>query len=612
MNILLPYSWLKDYCKTNLSPERLAEELSLHSFSVEKIKKEKGDFIFDIEITPNRGDALSVLGIAREVQAILNIPLKEKKIKERNGKEIALDVEIKKKELVPYFSAIVLDNVKIKESPKIIQERLLKVGIRPINNIVDITNYLMIDRGQPMHSFDYDKIMGKKMIIEESREGEKIKTLDGIERILPKGVIIIKDKEKRIIDLCGIMGAENSEITKETKKILLFVQAYDPVKIRRASMLLGHRTDAALRFEKGIDYEGILPSLWIAVEMAEKMAGAKVSSKLIKIVNREKKEVLIPLDYEKISSISGVEIKKKDTDRILKRLGFRVSKGMVHPHSSRADIETIEDIAEEVIRIYGYHKIPATLPVRAIPQREDDIVFKTEDKVRDFLKYRGFYECYNYTLTKKAEGDALEVINPLSSDFKFLRNSLLPQLIENLEKNEWTEEGMVFEISNVFIPKKDNLPSQPLFLAMVAKLDYLDFKGIIQSLLEEIRVPEEKVNFQILKIGDLYGVELNLEELIGKITRNKKYSPISKFSPIKEDLTFVVSKDDSYTEIRNLIIQSDKRIDSVVFKLIYKNYLTFSISYLDKEKQISSSESQKIREKIFRNLSKKMGIELKI
>lgn len=618
MNILVPHSWLKDYFKENISAKKIAEELSLHSFSVEKIVKEKGDSVFEIEITPNRGDALSILGIARELCAIFSKKISEKKINIKKGKgKDVLSVDIKNKNLVPRFSAIVLDNVNIKESPKLTRERLLKVGIRPINNIVDITNYLMIDRGQPMHAFDYEKIKGKRMIIQESKKGEIIKTLDGVERVLPEGVIIIKDKENRIIDLCGIMGAENSEVDKNTKKVLLFVQIYDPIRIRRASMILGHRTDAALRFEKGVDFEGVLPSLWLAVNMAKEMAGAKVSSKLIDIKNRDYKKRGILIDYDKIKLIAGIDIKKKKVDNILKRLGFKIIKNRAFsPLSRYNDIERVEDLAEEVIRIYGYHKIPSILIKGEIPKREENDIFEFENNTKEFLKHRGFYECYNYTLTKKENvlKGALEVVNPLTKEFKYLRTSLLPQILEVVTKNKDREEKiMVFEISNIFIPQKNGLPLQPVFLAVMAKgIEYLEFKGIIESLFEEMGVFQEKIHFEIKNFKNgIFALEINIEDLLKNSSKVKKYIPISKFSSMKEDLTFIIPENVLYNDIKRAIMKTDERIEELTFKNVYKNFLTLSISYLNKKNQISSEETRQIRKNIFKNLEESLGVKLK-
>ncbi len=606
MNIFIPYSWLKDYVDLKISPEKTAELLSLYSFSVEKIIKDKKDSIFEIEITPNRGDALSVLGIARELKAILKTKLKENRIKPIKGKnKDKLSIEIKDKKLVPRFSAIVLDNVQIKESPLVIQERLKKVGIRPLNNIIDITNYLMIDRGQPMHAFDYDKIKEGKMVIQESKKGEKIVTLDGVIRELPEGVIIIKDGQERLIDLCGIMGAENSEIDTNTKKVLLFVQIYDPIRIRKASMALGHRTEAALRFEKGVDFEGVLPALWQAVDFAQKEAKAVVSSNLIDIKNIEPKTKEVLLDHQKINSIAGLEI--KNIDSILKNLGFKIKdKKVIVPSWRNQDVSIVEDLAEEAIRMYGYSNIPSQLFEGKIPEQSNDFYF--ENIAKDFLKYNGFYECYNYSLTnKKTE---LKVSNPLSQDLVYFRDSLLEQLSEVIDKNKDRKDIIkVFEMGHVFLPKKNDLPYQPLYLTLAVKgMEYLDFKGVIEALFDEIGVRKEA---KIKKNDKGYLLtEINFDELIKKANISKKYTPISQFSSIKEDLTLNVPDGVLYNQIKENILIADKRIKKIEFKYIFINFLTISLEYLDIKKQISSKDSQEIREKIFKNL-KKIKVTLK-
>lgn len=601
MNIFIPYSWLKDYLDLKISPEKVAELLSLHSFSVEKIIKDKNDSIFEIEITPNRGDALSVLGIARELRALLGLKLKEKKTKVFKGLDKdKLEIEIKDKKLVPRFSAIVLDNVQIKPSPILVQERLKKVGIRPLNNIIDITNYLMIDRGQPMHAFDFDKIKGGKMIIQESKKGEQIITLDGVKRTLPEGVIIIKDKEGRLIDLCGIMGAKNSEVDENTKKVLLFVQIYDSVRIRKASMALGHRTEAALRFEKGVDFEGVLPGLWQAVDFAQKEAKAVISSELIDIKNINFSPKQILLDEEKINLIAGIKI--KNINNILRKLGFQIKgKKVIVPSWRNQDVSLIQDLAEEVIRMYGYSNVPAKLFLGNIPEQVYNN-FYYEDLAKDFLKNQGFFECYNYTLSEKET--ELKVTNPLTKDFTYLRNSLLFQLLEVIDKNKDKKEIIkVFEMGNVFFPRKNNLPYQPLYLALAVKgIKYLEFKGIIEALFEELGIKNQNIIVKNKK--DYLTIEFNFEELVKKASKIKKYTPISQFSSIKEDLTLKVPESISYDQIKDVIFQTDSRIKKIEFKYIFKNFLTLSLEYLDIQKQISSQDSQKIREIIFKNLEK--------
>ena len=634
MNISIPYSWLKDYIKTNAKPEDVARVLSLHSFSVEKIEKVDGDEIFEIEVTPNRGDALSVLGVARELRAVLPI---EDFDCEWLGKEYdkpeliqakdEIEVVIKDKTLVPRFSAVVMDNVKFSKSPKIIEERLEKVGIRPLGNVIDVTNYMMVDKGQPMHVFDYGKILGHKMIVRESNEGEVITTLDGVERKLPAGVIVIEDGEGRLIDLCGIMGAKNSEVDENTKKILLFVQVYDPVKIRRASMSLGHRTDAALRFEKGIDYEGVIPALWESVDIISKLSGANVSSELIDIVNIERSTKKIFVDHEKINKIAGVEIGIEKSISILESLGFeKIEEGFVKVPSWRyEDIGIIEDLAEEVIRLYGYYKLPAKLPSGEIPVTETDKTFYWEKVVKYLLKYNGFFECFTYSATSESNvsAKALKLANPLNEDMTHLKTSLLPQLLDVVEKNKgYSETIKVFELSNIYfsigLDSGDKIPDQPLTLGVVTKgVDYNDLKGILEAMLETMGLKDEPLgifngSFEIKEFGDgKLGIELNFETLVNKATKDKSYIPLTGFNSIKEDLTFEVPQGFLYPRIEKIIYEVDDKVSKLEFKDIYENYLTFSIEYLDTKKQISSEDTQEIRKKIFKNLEK-IGVKLKV
>jgi len=633
MNISIPYSWLKDYIKTDAKPEAIAEALSLHSFSVEKITDVDDDNIFEIEVTPNRGDALSILGVARELMVVLprqgfkcewvkeNAP----KFETKENKD-TIEVSISDKTLVPRFSAVVMDNVKYGQSPKIVRSRLEKVGIRPLGNVIDVTNYMMVDRGQPMHVFDYDKILGHKMIVRESSEGEVIQTLDGVERKLPAGVIVIEDGDGRLIDLCGIMGAKNSEVDENTKKILLFVQVYDPVKIRKASMSLGHRTDAALRFEKGIDYDGVIPALCESVSMVEKLSGATVSSELIDIVNFERPEKLIKIDVGRINKISGVNIDENKIFSILDSLGFeKKDEDLIKIPSWRyEDIDIAEDIAEEVIRIYGYHELPEVSLSGEIPLKKKDNSFYWEKVIKYFLKYNGFFECYTYSATsvKNVDESALKIQNPLSEDMSHLKTSLIPQLLEVVEKNSgFSEVIKVFEIASVYknsFNDVNKIPDQPIKIGIVTKgVDYKDLRGILSSLVQNIGLPYEKSEeilsaSPIMERGDdVLSVEIDFYSLIENATKDRVYTPITNFNFIKEDLTFEVPAGVLYPQIKKIIMDSDERIDKLEFKDIYNNYLTFSIEYLDNKKQISSEDTQEIRKKIFKNLEK-IGVTLKV
>jgi len=624
MNILVPNSWLKDYIKTNASSQEMADALSLRAFSVEKIEDlPGGDKNYEIEVTTNRGDALSVLGVARELRAILpraGFSAEWREPKNFNGGETTdqrqLKVEIKDRSLVPRFCAIVLGGVEIKPSPESMQRRLEAVGTRALNNVIDITNYLMFDKGQPMHAFDYDKIKGQKMVVRESKKGEKIITLDGTERVLPAGVIVIEDGDGRLIDLCGIMGAKNSEVDEQTKNVLLFVQVYDPVRIRQASMALGHRTEAAMRFEKGIDPEGVLPALWEAVAMMKEYAGAQVVSELIDILNADYRPKSVEIDYEKISAMAGIEIDKSLADKTLTDLGFKIEGDRAQVPSWRYDdINIAEDLAEEVIRLYGYQKLPDNLLIGQIPLAVEDRIFYWEDKAKDYLRMQGFFECYTNSATShdKAGEEAMALANALSEEFAYLKTSLLPQLEAVLQKNQGYGESLkVFELANTYLKDGRNLPRQPIRLGLMVKnVDFVIFKGAVEGLFKELGAAKAP-KFEILDLGrGILATELDFEALAKQASRDKVYTPLCAFNAIKEDLTFVVPESVTYPEMNKLILAVDQRISRLLFKGIYQNCLTLAIEYLDRDKQISSAETREIREKIFAKLEKDLKVKLK-
>lgn len=524
MDILIPYNWLKDFLTTAAKPEEIAEKLSLCGFSVEKIISEGDDVIFQIEGTSNRPDALSVLGIARELGAILpqfdlaaefNDNAEELKIKAPTH-PLELKINIENPKLCPRFTALILDKIEVKPSPEMIQQRLNAVGIRALNNVIDITNYLMIERGQPMHVFDYDKIAGAEMNLRESRAGEKLVTLDGQEKILPPGTIVIQDAEK-LIDLCGIMGGENSGVSEQTKRVVLFVQIYDPMRIRKTTQALAFRTEAAARFEKGMDLLGVVPALKQAAHFLITEAGGHIASDLIDIENKAYVENEVTVTLERIERILGVKMEPERISRILKPLGFEahwvtaanditsVPELKVKVPSWRtADVKIAEDIVEEIARIYGYHQIPTHLPPLPNELGTEEQTFAWERRVRELLAGWGFYEVQNYSLTNRdrltqAGFDpeaALTIKNPLTAEMTHLRTSLVPQLLENIAQNQnHAEKIKLFELNPIYLTEAGAIPpKQPLRLTGVIyqKLPtenlFYQAKGVVEALLGELDI----------------------------------------------------------------------------------------------------------------------------
>lgn len=670
MNILVPDSWLRELLNTKASVKQISRYLSLCSQSVEKITKIGDDYVYEIEITTNRPDCLSVYGIARELAAILprfgiKAYLKKLVLKDipKPAKKLPLEVKISKNHLCPRFTALIFDNIEIKPSSKIVRERLEKSGIRSLNNVVDISNYLMLELGQPMHTFDYDKIKKAEMTLREAKAGEKIVTLDGQTRLLPKEAIVIEDGKGRIIDLCGIMGGKNSEVDQNTKRVLLFVQTYNPAKIRQTCQTLSFRTEAAQRFEKGVNPEGVIPAMKKAVGMFAKLAGAKVTSQLIDIYPNPPKAKKITLSQEKLNQVMGIEISLTEAKKILESLGFtsnlkpQASNLIVTvPHWRQEDISIAEDLIEEVARIYGYHNLPSVLPKGEIPQSTEVTSFYWEERIKKALKFWGFTETVNYSmvsaeLLKKTGFEpqkCLKIANPLSEELVFMRSSLIPSLLEVVAKNP-QDETKIFELANVYLFQGNNrLPKEKLRLAVtITKEKFYQVKGIVEAILEELGiknftfVPGKVVNDKLLHplraaqimiknkpIGSIAEInpsilaKLNIKEritifdldfsyLVKEATKLKKYQPLPKYPAIIEDLAFVIPEKTLVGELIQLIKSNSSIIQSVKLLDSYRNTRTFRITYQSPKKTLTDKEVEKIRKKIVNKIEKRFKAKLK-
>lgn len=599
MNITVPVSWLREYLKTDAAAKTIAQNLTLCGPSVEKIKKVGTDHLFDIEVTTNRPDAFSVWGIGREARSILaNQGIKstltppkglDVSLQPDTAKKLKLDVVIKEPGLCPRFSAIVVSNVKIKPSPALIKNRLEKAGIRPINNIVDVTNYVMLELGQPMHAFDYDKIKGGKMILRKSTTAESIKTIDDTIRKLPAGSIVIQDAE-RLIDLCGIMGAANSKVTTRTKNVVLFVQSYNGQVIRKTTQQLAFRTDASVRFEKGVDIEGIIPALSRSLYLAKKTSGAKIASELTDIYLEKQKAKIITLGLKKLETYLGISIIGEKAAKILASLGFNVSVqngqiSAVVPSYRAQDVEDDVDLIEEIARIYGYHNLPSKLKAGTLPTGgESDL--KEVIELKCALKYLGLTETITYSIISKNmlkvaktnPKTAVELLNPLTEEWQFMRPQVLPSLLDVFAKNQNLPQNLdIFEVARTYHPKIRSLPQQDLNLTVILDTsDFYKLKGLLANIfdslqrkaswqlaskpntlfennqLAEVKIGGEAVGFAGLinrQTLEGFGIEkqvaaaeINLTKLLQQLKMAKQYKPIAKYPPVIEDLSFVVAK----------------------------------------------------------------------
>lgn len=649
MDILVPDEWMRNFLETKATPKKIGEYLSLAGPSVDKVEKKKDTHIYHIEVTTNRVDAASVYGIAREVRAILpRFGVKAELARADYDPDINftkkvnyLDAEVDHK-LCPRFTAVLIKDVEIKESPEWVKERLRWVNVRPINNIVDISNYILHELGQPVHTFDYDKIKHAKMVLRESKKGEEITTLDGKSHKLPGGDIVIENGEGRLIDLAGIMGAENSAVDKDTKNVLLFVQTYNPVNIRQTSMSLPKRTEAAVLFEKGLDKEGVTVAIGRGIELFEKLTGGKAEKKILDLYPNpyDPKTVKTSLDF--INKRMGVDLDKKEITSYLEPLGFETkweknTLKVTVPSYRKDDIEIEEDILEEVARIYGYHNLETKLMEGKLPDPITDSPFDFESKVKNALKGWGGVEVYTYSMVPEeyTNGKGLKLKNPLGKESEYMRTSLKPSLVDAAKENSGEKDPFhLFEVANVYLPRKGKLPEEKMTLAGIfSNYSYRDAKGTIEALMKELNIradittkdkkgylPSQSVvikgknkklgEFGRLQEGYIY-YEFDMEKLRDVHSPISPYIPIPKYPAQIEDLTLVLPSKTKVGEVIEGIEDSDKLIRKVELVDTYEDAYTFRLWYRHAKKTLTDKEVEEIREKAVKKVKKKFGTRLK-
>jgi len=676
MNVLIPNSWLKDFLKTQADHKQIAKYLSLCSQSVEKTISQNGDYLYDIEITTNRPDCLSVYGIARELNAILPHfgiktdlePAIDKALKiPKLNKPLTLKVKIEDQSFCPRFTALIFDQVEIKPSPKIVQERLKSVGIRALNNVIDISNYLMIELGQPMHTFDYDKIGKAQMKLRQSKAGEIITTIDNQQRKLPEETIIIEDSQGKIIDLCGIMGGANSEVDEKTKRVLLFIQTYDPIKIRQTCQKLSFRTEAAARFEKGVDPEGVMIAMASAAKMFKDNCGARIASDLIDIYPEKQKVKEITLEKETLQKITGLDLQIKPAKQILENLGFKTKKEtdnsliMIVPHWRYDDINLAQDLVEEIARVYGYHNFPSIPLSGAIPEKKKKPSLVWQNRVKNLMRFANFNETYNYSMISKKNleqinidnQDLIEINNPLTEEWIFMRPTLIGSLLQVITDNQDEQAAVnIFEIANTYtVEGRQKLPQENLTLTAVSNYyDFYQLKGSLESLfkelniknykfkpynlkktfygktfktgsLSEINVNQEPIgvigvlnqsilnNFDIKK--SVVGFEIDFKMLSKFANSNKDYKPLAKYPQVVEDLSIIIKPKTLIGELIEAIKSTNQLIVDIKLIDSYKQTKTFRIFYQDYQKNLTDKEVGKIREKIIKKIKQDFNLGVK-
>lgn len=625
--MIAPLSWLKDYVDITLTPKILGEKLTEIGLGTEKITGIGADTILELEITPNRPDLLSIIGVAREVAALESGKIKYPKLKtDLKPTTDILPLEIKTDPKInPRFTGIILTGITVKESPKWLKDKLESVGQRSINNIVDITNFVMLELGNPIHAFDYDRIQGGAMKIHQTVGGETFKSVDGVSYSLPKGAVVISDSEK-IIDLCGIKGGENSGTFEDTKTIFIRVPVEVPNLIRRTSQTLGLRSEASSVFERGVNQGGTVEALKRTVDLVLELAGGRVASELCDLKSDKFEPWKLKLRIERLNKILGHEIPQKQTLAILENLNLspKILKDVIECTipTYRNDLKIEEDLIEEVARLYGYNKFPKTLPVGEIPTKTIPYFkdYKIEETAKQVLRAGGFSEIYTYSLISEKDlldngispESTLRIDNPVSIEFEYLRPTLKTNLLKAVRQNKSNFKNInLFELGKVYKGTSIEKTEETYYLAGISTdKDFSKVKGILERLLREFGIKEDTGKFMEVVTDGIF-FEIDFSKLLEKINLNKKFKSLPKYPPIVEDISVILEEAiktiDVIGEIRrqNLLVANVSLLDE------FEDSRTFHIVYQSEERNLKNEEVSKIREKIISSLKEKFNAQIK-
>ncbi len=563
------------------------------------------DHVVEFEITPNRPDCLSVIGLAREVSATFDTPLTlhEPVVKGGGAGDLTelLDVETPDPELCPRYTARMVRNVKIGPSPKWMRERLRSMGVRPINNIVDITNYVMLEYGQPMHAFDYRYVKGGKIVVRRAREGEELTTLDGNVRKLTANMLVIAD-ETRAVGLAGIMGGENSEIVDDTVDVVFESANFDGTCIRKAALALGMRTEASAKFEKGLDPLNTLPAVNRACELVELLGAGEVIDGVIDVLNHVPQPRTITMDPIRVNALLGTDIHATDMYCYLERVEIHTEKrnfpngpAQVSIPSWRGDVEGIADLAEEVARFHGYNNIPVTLQRGETTQGGYSPVQQAERRLGSLCRSCGYSEIITYSFISPAcydkigwapdepLRDSLKILNPLGEDTSIMRTTTLPSMLDILARNYSyrSKDVRLYELGRVYLPGgPDGLANEPRMLTLGAYgegYDFFTMKGAVESILRDLRIADagfracqddpsyhpgrcagvyagEKLLGVVGQIHpavaanydvdcELYCAELSFEALLEAQGPGAEYHPLPRFPAVSRDIAVVCGEE---------------------------------------------------------------------
>ena len=635
------------------------------------------DVVFEYEVTSNRVDCYSVIGIAREAAATFRKEFKPPIVTPTGNEENAADyikVTIQDAELCPRYCARIVKNIKIAPSPKWMQRRLAANGIRPINNIVDITNYVMEEYGQPMHAYDYDMIAGHEIIVRRAEKEEKFVTLDGQERTMDDSVLMICDGEKAV-GIAGIMGGENSMITDQVKTMMFEAACFDGTNIRLSSKKIGLRTDASGKFEKGLDPNNASAAIDRACQLIEELGAGEVVGGMVDVYTKKKEPVRIPFEPDKINELLGTDITKEEMLQYFKALDLvydEAAEEVIAP-TFRHDLFRMADLAEEVARFYGYDNIPTTLPKGEATTGKLPFALRVEAVARDIAEFCGFSQGMTYSFESPKVFDklllpqdsplrnAIKILNPLGEDFSIMRTTSLNGMLTSLafNYNHRNKNVRLYEIGNIYLPKTLPLTELPdermqFTLGMYGDGDFFTMKGVIEEFFDKVGMTKKAVydpkagkpflhpgrQANVIYEGETVGylgeihpavaetyeirektyiAVLDMPKIVEAATFDRKYEGIARFPAVTRDLSMVVPKEILAGQIEAMIEQrGGKILEGYHLFDIYEGAqikegfksMAYSIVFRAKDRTLEESDITAAMKKILNGLES-MGIELR-
>lgn len=666
----------------NMYPE--APEYGIYIFGDDAVVGESAikalgldDVVFEYEITSNRVDCFSVVGIAREAAATFGKEFHPPVVTPTGNDEDVNDyikVRVENTDLCPRYCARVVKNIKIGPSPKWMQRRLASVGIRPINNLVDITNYVMEEYGQPMHAYDLDTIAGHQIVVRNAEKGEKFVTLDGQEREMDDSVLMICDGEKAV-GIAGIMGGENSMITDHVQTMLFEAACFDGTNIRKSSKKVGLRTDASGKFEKGLDPNNAQAAIDRACQLVEEMGAGEVVGGMVDVYGKKKEPVRVPFDADAINALLGTDIPEADMLGYFEKIGLEYdadAKEVIAP-TFRHDLFRLADLAEEVARFYGYDNIPTTLPSGEATTGKLSFKNRVEDVAKDIAEFCGFSQGMTYSFESPKVFDkllldeddvlrqAIPIMNPLGEDYSIMRtislNGMLTSLATNY--NRRNKNVRLYEMGNIYLPKSLPLTELPdermqFTLGMYGEGDFFSMKGIVEEFFEKVGLhkketydPNAGKNFlhpgrqaNIIyegrvvgylgevhpQVADNYGIGerayvavIDMPEIVELATFDRKYEGIAKYPAVSRDISMVVPKEILVGQIEEVIekkggayLESYKLFDLYEGAQIKPGFksVAYSITFRAKDRTLEEADVSAAMKKILKALEE-MGIELR-